>query len=190
MNPILYHEEDWRLRRWEHGQRRSLFSCDDWVDPERLGFGPLRVMNLWELAPGSRERLRLPKGVKSVLYVLEGELQLKGRPLVAGERLICSAGEELELRVTGSEPCAFIELWGTREFQIILKSLSNRDTVNSDLDATGSLFGLWVLAGQLQVDGQELASGDLLLQDSPPCQIRSSEGMAEVLLIRDHLSFF
>lgn len=54
---------------------RHAFSCGDYFDPARMGFGPLRALNEIELAPGAVLERERRANVEVLAFVIDGALQ-------------------------------------------------------------------------------------------------------------------
>lgn len=102
---------------WLNG--RHSFSFGRHYDPERMGFGPLRVVNDDIIAPGGGFPSHPHKDMEIVSLVLEGQLQHKdslgnGRVIQAGDIQYMSAGSGVvhsEFNPSADQPVHLMQIW-------------------------------------------------------------------------------
>jgi quercetin 2,3-dioxygenase len=111
---IYEKEGGWFHARWH-------FSFDDYMDPEWMEFGSLRVFNDDRLVPGVAWPMHPHRDVEGITYVVEGSFQhadsLKGDdypvlPAGSVQRMTLGAGAwHSEQNASDTEPMRFIQLW-------------------------------------------------------------------------------
>lgn len=98
---------------------RHSFSFGGHYDPERMGFGPLRVVNDDRVAPGGGFAPHPHRDMEIISIVLDGQLQHKdslgnGRVIQAGDIQYMSAGSGVthsEFNPSAEKPVHFIQIW-------------------------------------------------------------------------------
>jgi redox-sensitive bicupin YhaK (pirin superfamily) len=98
---------------------RHSFSFGGHHDPERMGFGPLRVVNDDVVAPGGGFPAHPHRDMEIVSIVLEGELEHKdslgnGRVIRTGDIQYMSAGAGVvhsEFNPSKEKPVHFMQIW-------------------------------------------------------------------------------
>ena len=98
---------------------RHSFSFGGHYDPERMGFGPLRVVNDDVVAPGGGFPSHPHSDMEIVSIVLDGELEHKdsmgnGRIIQAGDIQYMSAGSGVvhsEFNPSKDKPVHFMQIW-------------------------------------------------------------------------------
>jgi redox-sensitive bicupin YhaK (pirin superfamily) len=198
---IYEKEGGWFHARWH-------FSFDDYMDPEWMEFGSLRVFNDDRLVPGVAWPMHPHRDVEGITYVVEGTFQhadsLKGEdypvlPAGSVQRMTLGSGAwHSEQNASDTEPMRFIQLWImpserglepsveqkvlTKEDRSgrLLKVISGKDggavLVHQDAavyvsslpsgSSTSHSFGqgtggyLYVIAGEVRVNGEALSTGD------------------------------
>jgi redox-sensitive bicupin YhaK (pirin superfamily) len=103
----------WFRARWH-------YSFDDYVDPEYLQFGTLRVFNDDRLVPGAIWPMHPHRDIEGLTYVVEGSFRHQDDvggppgPLPAGsvQRMTLGSGAwHSEQNASETEPMRFIQLW-------------------------------------------------------------------------------
>ncbi|HEX9122853.1 MAG TPA: pirin family protein [Actinomycetota bacterium] len=110
---IYEKEGGWFRARWH-------FSFDEYRDPARVGFGPLRVFNDDRLIPGAVWPLHPHRDIEGLTYVVEGTFRhqddVGGPPgmLPPGsvQRMTLGSGAwHSEQNGSDTEPLRFLQLW-------------------------------------------------------------------------------
>jgi redox-sensitive bicupin YhaK (pirin superfamily) len=107
-------EGGWFHARWH-------FSFDDYMDPEWMQFGSLRVFNDDRLVPGVAWPMHPHRDIEGITYVVEGSFQhadsLRGEeypvlPAGSVQRMTLGSGSwHSEQNASDTEPMRFIQLW-------------------------------------------------------------------------------
>lgn len=210
---------------------RHSFSFGGHVDPERMGFGPLRVVNDDVVAPGKGFGTHPHRDMEIVSLVLSGQLEHKdsmgnGRVIQTGDIQYMSAGtgvEHSEFNPSSENPVHFMQIWieprqkglppryadqpilgekenewklllspdgrdGSIEIRQDAELYSARITPGTRLSHASSKpstgFWVFVIDGQVDVDGDRLGQGDSsAIQGPDAIQLENSGNMnAKVLL--------
>jgi redox-sensitive bicupin YhaK (pirin superfamily) len=102
----------WFSARWH-------FSFDDYVAPDQMGFGPLRVFNDDRLVPGAAWPMHPHRDIEGITYVAEGTFEHadslgNGGVLPPGsvQRMTLGRGAwHSERNHSKTEPMRFVQLW-------------------------------------------------------------------------------
>jgi len=188
---------------------RHSFSFGGHYDPERMGFGPLRVVNDDVVAPGGGFPSHPHSDMEIISIVLDGQLQHKdslgnGRVIETGDIQYMSAGSGVvhsEFNPSADKPAHFMQLWiqprekglepryadqpiiGSvdNEWKLILSpdgragsmairqnaelrtvQLTEGRSISHRTDSEGRGLWLFVLEGEVMVEGETLSPGDSL----------------------------
>ncbi len=105
----------------EHGwlSTRYSFSFSSWFNPERMGFGALRVLNDDRIAAGAGFPPHSHKDMEIITIVMEGSVAHKDSTgsegvVRAGEVQVMSAGSGVvhsEFNASETEPLTLFQLW-------------------------------------------------------------------------------
>jgi redox-sensitive bicupin YhaK (pirin superfamily) len=95
------------------------FSFDDYVDPEQMGFGPLRVFNDDRLVPGAVWPLHPHRDIEGITWVVEGTFEHEdsmgnGGTLPPGSLQRATLGSGMwhsERNGSTTEPMRFLQFW-------------------------------------------------------------------------------
>jgi redox-sensitive bicupin YhaK (pirin superfamily) len=105
-------EGGWFSARWH-------FSFDDYVDPEQMGFGPLRVFNDDRLVPGAVWPLHPHRDIEGITWVVEGTFEHEdslgnGGTLLPGSLQRATLGSGMyhsERNGSKTQPMRFLQFW-------------------------------------------------------------------------------
>jgi redox-sensitive bicupin YhaK (pirin superfamily) len=119
MEKVLHHAED--RGRGDHGwlTTRYSFSFADWYEPERMGFGALRVLNDDRIAEGAGFPPHGHTDMEIITIVTEGAVAHKDSTgtdgvVRAGEVQVMSAGTGVvhsEFNASHDEPLELFQIW-------------------------------------------------------------------------------
>lgn len=130
------------------------FSFGRHYDPERIGFGPLRVVNEDRVAPGGGFPPHSHRDMEIISIVLDGQLQHQdslgnGRVIQAGDIQYMSAGRGVthsEFNPSVEKPVHFLQIW-------IQPNEKGLDSRYADQPLVGAEDNEWSLV--LSSDGRE-----------------------------------
>jgi redox-sensitive bicupin YhaK (pirin superfamily) len=111
-NEHYHHEEGWLSTYWH-------FSFDQYRDPDKMNFGPLRVFNDDVIAPGMGFGFHPHRDMEIVTYVTEGELEHRDDQgnqgvIRAGEVQRMTAGSGIvhsEYNHSKEKPAKLLQVW-------------------------------------------------------------------------------
>ncbi|TML02502.1 MAG: pirin family protein [Actinobacteria bacterium] len=225
---IYEKEGGWFHARWH-------FSFDEYLDPEWMQFGSLRVFNDDRLVPGVAWPMHPHRDIEGITYVVEGFFQhadsLRGDdypvlPAGSVQRMTLGAGAwHSEQNASDTEPMRFIQLWIMprelglepsveqrvltkedrtgrllravspeggdavlvhQEASVYVSALPRGTSVSHKFDdGTGGY--LYVIGGDIRLNGQRLGTGDAAkIWDEPELTI-GADGETELLLVEVRL---
>lgn len=116
---LLTRSQDRGRTRIEWLDSRHSFSFGDYYDPNRMGFGPLRVLNDDWIQPGGGFHPHPHRDMEIVSIALEGQLQHKdslgnGRTIEPGEIQYMSAGTGVvhsEINPSRTQSVHLLQIW-------------------------------------------------------------------------------
>lgn len=152
---------------------RHSFSFGGHYDPERMGFGPLRVVNDDIVAPGSGFPSHPHSDMEIISIVLDGQLVHKdslgnGRIIQAGDIQYMSAGSGVvhsEFNPSKDQPVHFMQIW-------IQPSKAGLEPRYADQPIVGKADDAWYLI--LSPDGRDGSTA--IRQDAELRTVRLTEG--------------
>jgi redox-sensitive bicupin YhaK (pirin superfamily) len=151
------------------------FSFGGHYDPERMGFGPLRVVNDDVVSPGGGFPSHPHRDMEIISIVLDGQLEHQdslgnGRVIETGDIQYMSAGSGVvhsELNPSADKPVHFMQIW-------IEPSETGLEPRYADQPIIGSVDNEWNLI--LSPDGR--ASSMAIRQDVELRTVRLTEGQS------------
>lgn len=154
---------------------RHSFSFGEHQDPERMRFGPLRVVNEDRVAPGGGFSPHPHRDMEIVSIVLDGRLSHEdsmgnGRVIAAGDIQYMSAGSGVvhsEFNPSAEDPVHFLQIWIEPETQAL-------EPRYADQPILGERLNEWTLI--LSADGR---SGSMAIrQDAELRTVQLTAGEA------------
>ncbi|MEM9172155.1 MAG: pirin family protein [Pseudomonadota bacterium] len=164
---------------WLHS--RHSFSFGHYYDPKHLGFGPLKVINEDEVAPGRGFETHGHRDMEIISYVLDGALKHQdslgtGSIIRPGDIQRMSAGTGVlhsEFNASNSEPVRFLQIWVEPESAGLAPGYEQKSFLNGDHD------GQWRLVGSRDGrDGSVVIHQDLNLYT---CMLSSGDSIELVV---------
>lgn len=121
---------------------RHTFSFGEYRDPRHVHFGPLRVINEDEIAPGGGFGAHSHRDMEIVTYMMEGVLahedSLGNRfTIAAGEVQVMSAGTGIthsEVNASDTEPARLLQIWILPDREGLEPSYGQRALVMSSME--------------------------------------------------------
>lgn len=152
---------------------RHTFSFGDYVDPDAMGFGPLRVINEDVVAPGAGFATHGHRDMEIISIILEGALAHRdslgtGSVIRPGEVQRMSAGTGIrhsEFNASDAEPVHFLQIWIEPERRGLPPSYEQRAIPEADgsgwrlLGSADGRGGSVVIHRPVDVLQADLASG-------------------------------
>lgn len=133
--PETIHRTDggWFSARWH-------FSFDDYVDPEQMGFGPLRVFNDDRLVAGAVWPLHPHRDIEGITWVVEGTFEHEdsmgnGGTLLPGSLQRATLGSGMyhsERNGSKTEPMRFLQFWILPDTPGLAPSIEQRQYSRDD----------------------------------------------------------
>jgi len=132
---------------------RHSFSFDQYFDPKHMSFGPLRVINEDEIAPGGGFGTHPHRDMEIITYVTEGQLKHQdslgnGSVISPGEIQKMSAGTGIlhsEYNASSEKPAHLLQIW-------IVPDKTNL-TPAYEQERFELIPGVWKLLGSPDGDG-------------------------------------
>lgn len=171
----------------DHGwlQSRHTFSFADYQNPERVNFGPLRVVNEDWVAAGKGFDTHPHKDMEIITYMLDGELEHKdsmgnGSTIRPGELQRMSAGTGVlhsEFNPSADTPAHLLQIW------LFPEENGLQETQSIDIELrTGRNSFLHIARGRVVMNDDELLAGDAVTIDGEATLTLRANEDAEMLL--------
>jgi redox-sensitive bicupin YhaK (pirin superfamily) len=138
--PVIRRDQDIHSEQGGWFSARWHFSFGGYIDPDRMGIGPLRVFNDDRLVPGAIWPMHPHQDVEGLTYVVEGAFRHadslgNGGDLSPGavQRMTLGSGaEHSEQNGSSTEPVRFIQIWILPDRAGLPPSVEQRDWTKED----------------------------------------------------------
>lgn len=189
MTDRIHRASDRGVTRLPWLDSRHTFSFGDFLDPARMGFGPLRVLNEDRVAPGEGFGMHGHRDMEILTWVISGALRHRdslghGSVIRAGELQRMRAGTGIvhsEMNDAPDAPVHFLQIWISPETQGLEPGYAQAAFPDS------ALRNRWALAAS--GDGREGSLG--IARDASMRITRLDPGAAaEAIASRGRMAWF